>query len=48
MMNNDWKILVREILLEVYGKNIANYSATGTRGDRPGIDYQLFKGMRGN
>lgn len=47
-MNDDWKILVRETLLEVYGNSIANYSVTGKRGNRPAIDSQLFKGIQGN
>lgn len=46
-VDDDWKILVRETLLEVYGKSIANYSATGRRGSRPGIDSQLFQGLFG-
>lgn len=46
-MDNDWRILVRETLLDVYGKSIANYSATGRRGSRPGIDIHLFKGLFG-
>lgn len=34
-IDRDWKVLVRETLLEVYGSSIANYSATGKRGKRP-------------
>jgi len=45
--NNDWKIIAREILLEVYGASIANLSATGKRGSRPGIDCNLLKGLHG-
>ncbi|XP_067210839.1 putative uncharacterized protein DDB_G0291812 isoform X2 [Linepithema humile] len=45
LTRNDWKILVRETLLDVYGASIVNYSATGKRGSRPGIDYKLFKGL---
>lgn len=44
---NDWKILIRETLLDVYGASIVNYSAPGKRGSRPGIDYKLFKGLYG-
>ncbi|KAH0535048.1 hypothetical protein KQX54_012502 [Cotesia glomerata] len=34
----DWRILVKETLLEVYGDNIKNYSAEGVRGGSPGIN----------
>lgn len=47
-MNNnkcDWKKLVRETLLEVYGESITNYSATGKRGSRPAISAILFKAL---
>ena len=42
-----WRVIVREVLLEIYGNTIANYSATGKRGDRPGIHPMLFKGLFG-
>ena len=42
-----WRVIVREVLLEIYGNTIANYSATGNRGDRPGIHPMLFKGLFG-
>lgn len=45
---NDWKIIARETLLEIYGSSIANYSATGKRSGRPGIDFRIFKGILGN
>lgn len=41
----DWKKLVRETLLEVYGESITNYSATGKRGARPAISAILFKAL---
>ncbi|XP_071653355.1 uncharacterized protein [Temnothorax longispinosus] len=41
----DWKMLVRETLLEVYGESITNYSATGKRGARPAINAILFKAL---
>ncbi|XP_077257502.1 uncharacterized protein LOC143894753 [Temnothorax americanus] len=44
-MHHDWKVLVRETLLEVYGLSIANYSATGKRGTRQPINRQLFNGL---
>ena len=40
-----WKIVVREVLLEVYGHTIANYTAKGKRGVRPAINPTLFKGL---
>lgn len=46
-IDNNWKVLVRETLLEVYGSSIANYSATGKRGKRPPIARQLFNGLFG-
>ncbi|KAK0078390.1 hypothetical protein PV326_009382, partial [Microctonus aethiopoides] len=43
---SDWKILIREALLEVYGGTIINYSATGSRSNsRPPINAQLFKAL---
>ncbi|KAK0072723.1 hypothetical protein PV325_010924, partial [Microctonus aethiopoides] len=42
----DWKVIVREALLEVYGGSIKNYSATGSRSNsRPAINPQLFKAI---
>jgi len=46
-IDQDWKVLVRETLLEVYGSNIGNYSATGKRGNRPPINRQLYNGLFG-
>ena len=43
----DWKIIVKEVLLEVYGKTLANYSASGVRSCRPAINPLLFKGLFG-
>ena len=41
-----WKIVVREVLLEVYGHTIANYyTAKGKHGVRPAINPTLFKGL---
>ena len=42
-----WKVIFREVLLEIYGNTIANYSATGKLGERPGIYPMLFKGLFG-
>ena len=45
-LNKDWKIMVREVILDMYGSNIANYSATGKRTNRSAIDiHMLFKGL---
>ncbi|KAK0158080.1 hypothetical protein PV327_011148, partial [Microctonus hyperodae] len=41
----DWRQLVREVLLDVYGSSLSNYSATGKKSSRPGINHQLFKGL---
>ncbi|EZA61818.1 hypothetical protein X777_09610, partial [Ooceraea biroi] len=41
----DWKKLVRETLVEVYGESITNYSAIGKRGARPAISAILFKAL---
>ena len=43
----DWKNIVEKVLLEVYGKTLANYSASGIRGRRPPINHLLFKGLFG-
>lgn len=43
----DWKILVKETLLEIYGNELANYSAKGTRGDSPGINVELYRALYG-
>lgn len=40
----DWKKLVRQTLIEVYGESITNYSATGKR-TRPAINAVLFKAL---
>ena len=42
-----WKIITREILLEIYGNTLGNYSATGRRGERQAIHPQLHKGLFG-
>ncbi|XP_074115783.1 uncharacterized protein LOC141538300 [Cotesia typhae] len=42
---NNWKIIVKETLLEIYGSSIVNYSAKGQRGERPAIDSDVFKGL---
>jgi len=44
-LKKDWKIMVREVILNIYDSNIANYSATGKRTNRPAIDHMLFKGL---
>ena len=31
------KIITREVLLEIYGSTLGNYSATGKRGERQAI-----------
>lgn len=43
--DDKWKILVREVLLEIYGHTIANYSAKGQRGGRTPINPLLLKGL---
>ncbi|KAK0170473.1 hypothetical protein PV327_011420 [Microctonus hyperodae] len=43
--DQDWRQLVREVLLDVYGSSLSNYSATGKKSKRPGINHQLFKGL---
>lgn len=45
--DQDWRQMVREVLLDVYGKSLSNYSATGKKSKRPGINHQLFKGLYG-
>ncbi|XP_044584408.1 uncharacterized protein LOC123264941 [Cotesia glomerata] len=42
---NDWRSMVKETLLEIYGSSIANYSAKGLRGEHPAIDFDVFKGL---
>lgn len=45
---SDWKVLVKEALLEIYRKNLINYSAKGTRTNQNvGIDPQVFKAILG-
>lgn len=39
--------MVKDTLLEIYGFGIANYSAKGIRGEHPGIDSDVFKGLFG-
>ncbi|XP_074109325.1 uncharacterized protein LOC141534083 [Cotesia typhae] len=41
----DWRILVKEALLEIYGENLKNYSAKGTRGSSLGINVQLYRAL---
>ena len=36
---------MREVLLEVYGHTIANYTDKGKRGVRPAINPTLFKAL---
>ena len=43
--DDKWKIVVREVLLEVYGHTIANYTAKEKRGVRSAINPTLFKGL---
>ena len=43
----DWRPLVRETLLDLYGANIHKYSSTGKRTNRPAIDLKLFDGLLG-
>lgn len=45
--NYDWKTLVKETLLEIYGDELRNYSAKGTRGDFPGINIELYRALYG-
>lgn len=46
-MDDNWTIIVRETLLEVYGNSISQFSATGKRGFRTKIDPRIFKGLFG-
>ncbi|XP_043463804.1 probable serine/threonine-protein kinase clkA [Leptopilina heterotoma] len=39
------KIIVKKTLIEVYGDSLKNYSATGVRSSRPGIDWRIFKSL---
>ncbi|XP_044587229.1 uncharacterized protein LOC123266846 [Cotesia glomerata] len=41
----DWRILIKEALLEVYGNQLKNYSAKGTRGGSPGINVELYRAL---
>lgn len=44
----DWQIIVRETLLQVYGSNISQYSALGSRrGEHPAINHALYLGLYG-
>lgn len=46
--NNDWKIIVRETLLDVYGNGMVHFSATGKGSNsRPAINKKLFDGLLG-
>lgn len=41
-----WKTLVTNILVEVYGRNLIHYSASGHRvSSKPGIDKRLYRGL---
>ncbi|XP_057326870.1 uncharacterized protein LOC130668548 [Microplitis mediator] len=42
---SDWRNLVKEALIEVYGKNIHNYCAKGTRVSRLPIHPQLYQAI---
>ncbi|XP_033223860.1 uncharacterized protein LOC117177346 [Belonocnema kinseyi] len=42
---SDWKIIVRKVLLQIYGATIGHYAAKGTRGQQPAINRLLFKGL---
>lgn len=42
-----WKDVVKDSLLEVYGANLINFSATGKGTTRPGINSKLFNGLLG-
>ncbi|KAK0165683.1 hypothetical protein PV328_004183 [Microctonus aethiopoides] len=41
----DWKVLTREVLVDVYGSALGNYCATGKRGKKPPINRELLKGL---
>ncbi|KAK0077399.1 hypothetical protein PV325_003995, partial [Microctonus aethiopoides] len=43
----DWKVLTREVLVDVYGSALGNYCATGKRGKKPPINRELLKGLHG-
>lgn len=44
---NPWHHIVKGTLLEIYGDNISNFSATGKGRGRPEIEKKLFKGLQG-
>ncbi|KAK0176905.1 hypothetical protein PV328_001003 [Microctonus aethiopoides] len=46
-MDDNWTIIVRETLLEVYGNSISQFSATGKRRFRTKIDPRIFKRLFG-
>ncbi|KAH0546670.1 hypothetical protein KQX54_013399 [Cotesia glomerata] len=43
---SDWKVLVKDALLEIYKSDLINYSAKGTRSNKSvGIDQQVYKAI---
>lgn len=43
----DTQRLIRDALVNIYGKNIKNYSAKGKRGNRPGIHHDVYGALIG-
>ena len=43
----DWRPLVRETLLDIYGASIHKYLSTGKRMNRPAIESKLVDGLLG-
>ena len=46
-LNNDWSIIVREFLIEVYKNDLSKFSATGKRMARPPIDQRILAATEG-
>lgn len=44
---NDWKKITTDILVEIYGKQLAHLSAKGSRGAQ-GIDPAVYRTIYGN
>ncbi|CAG5075367.1 Protein of unknown function [Cotesia congregata] len=42
---NDWNLMIKETLEDIYGSNLFKYCAKGKTGKHPGIDPNLFKGL---
>lgn len=42
-----WKSLTRQVLVQIYGDELKNYCAKGSRGNSKGIDPDLYLGIYG-